>query len=223
MWRKLSAFPLRGVEANLRDHMNLVMVATELLESLVKACEDYNWDLVYSIAERIARLEREDDDVKRLVEKGLYTGVVFVGLKEDFYRLAESLDQIADKAKDASRAMASRRPEKEESDILFQGKETINDMVAGTVEIVKLLKLAVETMKSSMKEALELAHEVEKMEEKLDDIKLDILRNLTANEKKLSPISYLQLRDFIFLLDMVADEAEAASDVLTEMIVKAGA
>jgi predicted phosphate transport protein (TIGR00153 family) len=223
MWRKLSSFPLRGVEANLREHMNLVMMATELLESLIKACEDYNWDLVGSIAERIARLEREDDDVKRQVEKGLYTGVVFVGLKEDFYRLAESLDEIADKAKDASRALASRRPEREESDILFRGERNITEMVTGTVGIVKLLQKAVETMSRSMKEALELAHEVEKMEEELDDIKLDILKNLTANEKSLNPISYIQLRDFIFLLDMVADEAEDASDVLTEMIVKSGA
>lgn len=223
MWRKLSAFPLRGVEANLREHMNLVVVATELLEDLIKAAKDYDWDLVCAIAEKIARMEREDDDVKRRVEKGLYTGVVFIGLKEDFYRLAESLDQIADKAKDASRALASRRPEREEAEVLFQGKRSITEMVDGTVSIVKLIQKAVEAISKDMKEALEIAHEVEKFEELLDDIKLEILRNLTLNEKKLSPISYLQLRDFIFLLDMVADEAEAASDVLTEMIVKSGA
>lgn len=223
MWRKLSSFPLRGIEDNLREHLNLVVVSVELLEDLIKACEDYNWELVVGISERIARLEREDDDVKRRLEKGLYTGVVFVGLKEDFCKLAESLDQIADKAKDASRALASRRPERDECAMLFQGKRSIREMVTGTVEIVKLIQMAVAAMNKSMKQALGLAHEVEKLEEELDDIKLEILRNLTANEKKLGPISYLQLRDFIFLLDMVADEAEATSDVLTEMIVKSGA
>jgi predicted phosphate transport protein (TIGR00153 family) len=223
MWRKLSAFPLRGIEANLREHINLVVVSVELLDSLISACEDYNWDLVADIADRIALLEREDDDVKRRVEKSLYTGVVFVGLKEDFYKLAESLDQIADKAKDASRALASRRLEREECAVLFQGETNIREMVTGTVEIVKLIQMAVGVMNKSMKEALGLAHEVEKLEEKLDDIKLVILRNLTANEKRLSPISYLQLRDFVFLLDMIADEAEATSDVITEMIMKSGA
>lgn len=219
----MSSFPLRGVEASLREHMNLVVVAVELLESLIKACEEYDWRLVEGIAQKIARLEREDDDVKRRLEKGLYTGVVFVGLKEDFYRLAEALDQIADKAKDASRAMASRRPEKGEVEVLFRGERSITEMVRGTVEIVKLMQRAVEAMNTNMKESMELAHEVEKLEEDLDDIKLEILRNLTANEKSLNPISYLQLRDFVFLLDMVADQAEATSDVLTEMIVKSGA
>ncbi len=223
MWRKLSAFPLRGIEDNLREHMNLVMTAVELLESLISACEDYDWELVMGIAERIARLEREDDDLKRRMEKSLYTGVIFVGLKEDFYRLAEAFDQIADRAKEASRALASRHLEKEECAALFQGKRNIREMVAGTVQIVKLIQLAVITMNKSMKESLGLAHEVEKLEEELDDVKLEILRNLTASEKLLGPISYLQLRDFIFLLDMVADEAEAASNVLTEMIVKSGA
>ncbi len=223
MWRRLSSFPLRGIEANLREHMNLVVVSVELQENLIEACENYNWDLVVSIAERIARLEREDDDVKRKVEKSLITGVIFVGLKEDFYKLAESLDQIADKSKDASRALASRRLEKEECAILFQGKRSIKEMVTGTVEIVKLIQMSVAIMNKSMKEALGLAHEVEKLEEQLDDIKLEILRNLTANEKRLTPISYLQMRDFVFLLDMIADEAEATSDVLTEMIMKSGA
>jgi len=61
------------------------------------------------------------------------------------------------------------------------------------------------------------------MEEGLDEQKLKLIKHLTANEGRLSTLSYLQMRDFIFQLDMVADAAEAASDVLTSMIVKAGA
>lgn len=223
MWRKILSFPLRGVADQLRVHMNLVLMSTELLENLIEACEDYNWEAVGSVAERIARLEREADDVKRQVELGLFSGTVFVGLKEDFYKLAEALDDIADKSKDASRAIASRQPDREEVAVLFEGENNIMKMIKGTVEIVKILMISVELLNKDMKEALQLAHDVEKTEEKLDDIKLDILKNLTRNEKKMSPLSYLQIRDFIFLLDMVADAAEAASDVITAMIVKSGA
>jgi predicted phosphate transport protein (TIGR00153 family) len=223
MWRKIFSFPLRGVAEQLRVHMNLVLMSVELLENLIEACEDYNWEAVGSVAERIARLEREADDIKRQVELGLFSGAVFVGLKEDFYKLAEALDDIADKSKDASRAIASRQPDKEEVAVLFEGENNIMKMIKGTVEIVKILMISVELLNKDMKEALQLAHDVEKTEEKLDDIKLDILKNLTRNEKKMSPLSYLQIRDFIFLLDMVADAAEAASDVITAMIVKSGA
>ncbi|MGA2574112.1 MAG: DUF47 family protein [Candidatus Methanomethylicaceae archaeon] len=223
MWRKIFSFPLRGVAEQLRVHMNLVLMSAELLENLIEACEDYNWEAVGSVAERIARLEREADDVKRQVELGLFSGTVFVGLKEDFYKLAEALDDIADKSKDASRAIASRQPDREEVAVLFEGEDNIMKMIKGTVEIVKILMTSVELLDKNMKEALQLAHDVEKTEEMLDDIKLDILKNLTRNEKKMSPLSYLQIRDFIFLLDMVADAAEAASDVITAMIVKSGA
>jgi hypothetical protein len=223
MWRKIFSFPLRGVAEQLRVHMNLVLMSAELLENLIEACEDYNWEAVGSVAERIARLEREADDVKRQVEVGLFSGVVFVGLKEDFYKLAEAIDEIADKSKDASRAISSRQPDKEEVAILFEGENNIMKMIRGTVEIVKILMISVELLDKDMKEALQLAHNVEKMEEELDDIKLDIIKNLTKNEKKMSPLSFLQIRDFIFLLDMVADASEDASDVITAMIVKSGA
>jgi len=72
-------------------------------------------------------------------------------------------------------------------------------------------------------EALNLAHEIEKYEERLDDVKLEALRRLAVREKRTSPLTYLQIRDFIFLLDMIADAAENASDIITAMIVKSGA
>lgn len=92
MWRRISSFPLRGVEGRLRAHMKLVLMATELLRDLIEGCISYNWSVVQSVAENIAMTEREADDVKRGVELHLYSGALFVGLKEDFLRLAEAID-----------------------------------------------------------------------------------------------------------------------------------
>jgi predicted phosphate transport protein (TIGR00153 family) len=223
MWRRISSFPLRGVEELLRQHMKLVLMTTELLRDLIEGCASYNWSVVQSVAERIAMTEREADDVKRSVEVHLYSGALFVGLKEDFLRLAEAIDQIADKAKDASRALASRQPEEAEMEELVECHAKVREIVSGTVEIVKILERSVEMMSKDTKASLQLAHEVEKFEEKLDDLKLEALRYLTKREKSISTLTYLQARDFIFLLDMVADAAEEASDVITAMIVKSGA
>lgn len=65
MWRRISSFPLRGVEGRLRAHMKLVLMATELLRDLIEGCISYNWSVVQSVAENIAMTEREADDVKR--------------------------------------------------------------------------------------------------------------------------------------------------------------
>jgi predicted phosphate transport protein (TIGR00153 family) len=223
MWRRISSFPLRGVEGRLRAHMKLVLMATELLRDLIEGCISYNWSVVQSVAENIAMTEREADDVKRGVELHLYSGALFVGLKEDFLRLAEAIDQIADKAKDASRALASRQPKKVEMDELEECHAKVREIVSGTVEIVKILERSIEMMSRNSKTSLQLAHEVEKFEEKLDDEKLEALKYLTKKEENVSTLTYLQARDFIFLLDMVADAAEEASDVITAMIVKSGA
>ncbi len=223
MWRKLSSFPLKGVDERLKEHVMLVCEATRLLNDLMAGCRDKNWAVVSWVAEKIAMVEREADNVKRRVEVGLYSGIIFVGLKEDFLRLAEAVDDIADKAKDAARVLATREPTKEELDILFECNTDLAKMISGTVGIVERLRDAIALVDRDANGALKIAHEVEKMEEVLDDQKLRLIKHLTVSEGRLSTLSYLQMRDFIFQLDMVADAAEGASDVLTAMIVKAGA
>jgi predicted phosphate transport protein (TIGR00153 family) len=223
MWKKISSFPLRGVEVKLRAHLKLVIQSTELLNDLIIACANYDWAAVSAIAEKIAKIEREADDVKRKIERDLYSGVIFVGLKEDFLRLVETVDEIADKSKDSSRALASRQPEKAELGVLFESKMDIKKLIEGTVDIVKHLEVAIGLLDRNANEALKEAQKVEAMEECLDEQKLEIIKHITQNETKFSTLSYLQIRDFIFLLDMVADAAEEVSDVLTAMIVKSGA
>lgn len=223
MWRKITSFPLKGIEEALKVHSQLVIGAIRLLSDLIEGCHSYDWDRVKSTAERIAFIEREADDVKRQVEVKLYGGILFVGLKEDFLRLIETMDDIIDKAKDASRAIASRQPNREEIVEVLDCSSKIKEMIDGTVEIVNLLQKAIEMTGKNKSEALRLAHEVEKYEEKLDDVKLEALKLLTQKEKKISTLTYLQIRDFIFLLDMVPDAAENASDIITAMVVKSGA
>jgi predicted phosphate transport protein (TIGR00153 family) len=114
------------------------------------------------VAEKIAMVEREADDVKRKIEVGLYSGIIFVGLKEDFLRLAEAVDDIADKAKDAARVLATREPTKEEMGILFECSPDITKMKAGTVGIVERLRDAVAMVDRDANGALKICPRVEK-------------------------------------------------------------
>jgi len=223
VWKKITSFPLRGVEQKLRSHMQLVLDSVGLLVDLLDACEAYDWETIGVIAERIAGIERHADNVKREIDIGLYSGVLFVGLKEDFLKLMEAIDDIADKAKDASRVIATRHLSRDEMNVLF-GRPELRKMVAGTVELVKLLERSIVLMDKNTKAALACAQEVEKREEELDELKMFLIIHLSEREnRELAPLSFLQLRDFIFQLDEVADKAEAASDVVTAMIIKSGA
>ncbi|RWX73510.1 MAG: hypothetical protein Metus_1484 [Candidatus Methanosuratincola subterraneus] len=221
MWRRLASLPFRGTSEKLREHQSLVLKSVELLGELVSACRMGDWAQVRSTAERIAALEREADEVKRGIEINLYKGTLFVGLKEDFLRLAEALDAISDRAKDASRIISSREPRQGELQAFFQDCPNVERLIAGTIEIVRDLEGAVGLLDKDSKEAIAAAHRVEKTEERLDEIKLDILMQLSRHESEFSTLTYLQLRDFILMVDAIADAAEDGSDVLTAMILKA--
>ncbi|MEJ5292261.1 MAG: DUF47 family protein [Candidatus Methanosuratincola sp.] len=221
MWRRLASLPLRGTGEKLREHQSLVLQSVEHLAELVSACRREDWAAVRSTAERIAALERSADEVKRGIEMNLYRGTLFVGLKEDFLRLSEALDLISDKAKDASRVISSREPRQGEMQAFFQNCPDVERLVSGTIEIVKELEVAIKLLDKDSREAIAVAHRVEKAEERLDEIKLSILMELTRHEDEFSTLTYLQLRDFILMVDTIADSAENASDVLTAMVVKA--
>ncbi|MEN3036684.1 MAG: DUF47 family protein [Candidatus Methanosuratincola petrocarbonis] len=221
MWRRLASLPFRGTSEKLREHQALVIKSVELLGELVATCRGGDWAAVRSVADRIAALEREADEVKRGIEMNLYKGTLFVGLKEDFLRLAEVLDAISDRAKDASRIISSREPRQGELQAFFQDCPNVERLIAGTIEIVKDLEGAVRLLDKDSREAIAAAHRVEKAEERLDEIKLDILMQLSRHEAEFSTLTYLQLRDFILMVDTIADTAEDGSDVLTAMIVKA--
>ncbi len=221
MWRRLASLPLRGTSDKLREHQALVIQSVELLGDLISACRRGDWGSVRSISERIAALEREADEVKRGIEMNLYRGKLFVGLKEDFLRLAEALDEISDRAKDASRVISYREPNKGEMQAFFHGCPNVERLITGTIEIVKELEEAVKLLDCDCREAIAAAHKVEKAEERLDEIKLEVLMQLTRHECEYSVLTYLQLRDFVLMVDTIADAAENGSDVLTSMVVKA--
>ncbi|MDI9644568.1 MAG: DUF47 family protein [Candidatus Verstraetearchaeota archaeon] len=221
MLRKIRSFPLRGIEEKIKEHQVLVRESVELLRGMIAACKSGDWHSVQAFAEKIASAERDADEVKREIEIRLYKGVLFVGLKEDFLRLMEAMDLMADKAKDAGRILAAREIALSELSSFFEACGRIDGFIDGTVEIVLELERAIDLLDKDSKEALNSAHMVEKAEEKLDELKLQLLMQLTKRESSFSTLTYLQLRDFILTVDMIADAAEGASDVLTAMILKA--
>ncbi|TLY14292.1 MAG: DUF47 family protein [Thaumarchaeota archaeon] len=72
----------------------------------------------------------------------------------------------------------------------------------------------------SKKEVLARVHSVEEFEESADSRKDVLLRELFRGASKLNPVTVIQLRDFIFVADDIADNAEDASDVVLVLIAK---
>jgi uncharacterized protein Yka (UPF0111/DUF47 family) len=83
---------------------------------------------------------------------------------------------------------------------------------------------ALETLIASLgrgkKEILSKVHTVEEFEEQADSDKDALLKELFDKASSMNPVSVIQLRDFIFVADNIADNAEDASDATLVLVAK---
>ena len=163
--------------------------------------------------------ETRADGIHRELSTKIAEGAFFGGVREDILNLLERIDDIADAAKDAARYLGS------DSQLVGQAPdllklEQMKLFVADLGSAVAALTELVKALKVGKKEALSKVHSVESFEEEADTHKAAILKVLFANERSMDPVTVIQLRDFIFVADNIADRAEDASDVILILIAK---
>ncbi len=163
--------------------------------------------------------ETKADELHRKLSLKIAEGAFFGGVREDILNLLEKVDNIADSAKDAARFLASdSRLTTEAKDRL--GSEQMRQFLAGLKAAVAALTTLVEALQMGKKEALARVDLVEKFEEEADTHKDAFLKDLFSTSHSMNPVTVIQLRDFVFVADNVADNAEDASDVILVLIAK---
>ena len=163
--------------------------------------------------------ETKADGIHRDLNQKIAEGAFFGGVREDILNLMEKVDNIADSAKDAARFLSS------DSSFAVEAKDRLgsSDMklfLAALRASVAALTTLVVALEQGKKEALSKVEAVEDFEEEADTHKDALLKALFANDDSMNPVTVIQLRDFIFVADNVADNAEDASDVILVLIAK---
>ena len=145
---------------------------------------------------------------------------MFPSDRETFINLSEEIDKVIDKIQQVSRIVTLRKPSKEAIEFLKESKiMEYLDVTKKSVEI--LYKSAIELLEGDPHRAVEMAHKVEEYESKADELKLQILKKLYSQEKKIGDIlSILQLEKMILWIDAISDKAEDASDVIVLITAK---
>ncbi|MEM2128957.1 MAG: DUF47 family protein, partial [Candidatus Bathyarchaeia archaeon] len=150
-------------------------------------------------------------------------GALFSGLREDFIKLFESIDDIADYAKDSSQILDRNelntfiRLLREESDAqftLFFNK---------IVESVTALKKAIINLGRNAEESINMSIQVKELEEEADDIKWSLLKKLYSRKSEIDTLTLLELKEFVLTLDGISDASARSSEILIAIITKARA
>jgi predicted phosphate transport protein (TIGR00153 family) len=172
-------------------------------------------ELVRSVLEG----ETAADTIHRDLSLKVAQGAFFGGVREDILNLLEKIDDIADSAKDAARflssdsrlGMGARAMLVSENMNLF-----LDDLKSSVVALADLVR-AFDGGRSAV---LSKVHSVEEFEEWADSRKDTLLKQLFANSQGMDPVTVIQLRDFIFVADDIADNAEDAGDVIIVLVAK---
>jgi len=163
--------------------------------------------------------ETKADSIRRNLRTQIAEGAFFGGVREDMLVLLEKIDDIADSAKDAARFLSSdSRLVVEAKDVL--GSKHMRSFLSALKSSVNALVELVRALEKGRKEALLKVQPVEEFEEEADSHKDALLKELFDSEQSMDSVTVIQLRDFVFVADNIADNAEDASDVILVLIAK---
>lgn len=219
----------RRVLRLLDEHINTVIEAVNKLNSLISIFVTGKQDILTSSVieeniEMISIYESSADDVYLQSLITICKGAFFAGLREDFMKLLENIDDIADFAKDSSQVIARGVLDSSSLRLLYKDENiSLLAYMKKIIGSVTSLKEALNYLEEDVDKVVEKAIEIKAFEEKADDIKSTLIEAIYSERSTLPLLTLLELKELILTLDEIADAAERASETLLTIITKARA
>lgn len=188
-------------------------------EESVAAVAKGDVDGAEAMVRKVFEQETSADAIHRELSLKVAEGAFFGGVREDILNLLEKIDDIADSAKDAARFLAADSGMGDEAKEIL-GSASMKLFLGDLRASVGALTGLVRALDVSKKEALTKVHSVEEFEEDADSHKDVLIKELFTRSKSMDSVTVIQLRDFIFVADDIADNAEDAGDVIIVLIAK---
>jgi len=191
----------------MQRHLALTMSVVEDLERAVKASINLNEKEARAAIERITSAEKEADKLRRAVMTELARGELPPVDREDLMHLMKRVDMVADWCRESTRILTAI-PMK---DVPAKFREATVKMMEGVKECAATLRKSISRMTDKSEEALQAADEVERLEERVDDLFVNS-RRLLAEEERLSIGAAILMNELYAAIEMVADSCEDACD-----------
>ncbi len=187
------------------------------LEAMLKYMKEYNMSKALEANKLVYEYEKDADTIHRSNVEKVCKGAIFGYLREDLLRFMELVDNIADAAKEAATTLTIRDIP---NDLLadFLNEQTMH-YVNVSVETARELANLIRSLEKKREEILKHTKVIEEHEEESDTLKHLVFKELYSSSKY-DILTLLQFKEFIHLIDAIADNSEDASDVILIMIAK---
>jgi predicted phosphate transport protein (TIGR00153 family) len=199
----------------MQRHLATIMSAVEDLEKALKASINNNEKETKASIDRVISAEKEADRLRRVVMTELSGGELPPTDREDLMHLIKRIDMVADWSRESTRILGAT-PMKDVPDSL---KMSAVEMIEGVRECATALRKCINSMAEKPEEALKAADEVERLEEKVDDL-FENARRLLAKEEKFKVGAAILMNDLLDAIEMAADMCEDACDQVRIIIIR---
>jgi predicted phosphate transport protein (TIGR00153 family) len=190
------------------------MSAVEDLEKALKASVNNNEKEAKASIDRVISAEKEADRLRRVVMTELSGGELPPTDREDLMHLIKRIDMVADWSRESTRILGATPME----DVPDNLKKSAIEMVEGVRECAAALRKCINSMTEKPEEALKAADEVERLEEKVDDLFENARRVLAKEEIKVG--AAILINELFEAIEMAADMCEDACDQVRIIIIR---
>jgi predicted phosphate transport protein (TIGR00153 family) len=196
---------------NLLKLMENVHMSVVALDKAVKAYVEGNWKVLERELENCSEYEQEADDVRRLLQRSLYSEGFLPFSREDYFNLSEAIDNIADQAEKASFWMSFRKIKLQKS----MGLQLV-DLSKKSLRTVERLKYIIDHIGPESKNIIAATQAVEGERELAREAAKNLGKDIFSKE---GAETYM-LWELVYRIMSVADTAEEASDRMITITIK---
>lgn len=203
----------RSIELAYKQMKGSVETVAELRRCLTAIMEGNFTEAEKSIG-RIFLMELDVDELRRkvLIELAKEEPSKF---REDFARLVQGLDIMADHVKDSARSLL----------VLLRGKKTVSDeiwvsylnLVDNVVLCTRTLLRAIEELTGKSEEVMRYIIEVDRLENVIDEQYVSIMEKLLKTEE-IKPGVLMMLKSLLEFLERAADTCAETADYIRVLL-----
>lgn len=188
--------------------MTLAIDTVIELEKSINSALNSDKEKAIASFDKLSSIEHEIDELRRIVFEELTRGNLQSKDREDIMHLVKRLDQMADHVKDASRAVVLLLEAEVPKEMWKQFAKTAKDLV----DCATTLRKAIENLGTNPAKAMELAKQIDKIEQRVDEKYLKSKALLLKYSKETDVVTILLLKDLIEEMEHVADACDDTAD-----------
>ena len=193
-------------------HVEKVVETTRALEDSVSHVRSRDLNSFIKDYEKISSLEREADVFKRTLMKEVSQVLIHPIDREYLINLTLNIDQIAGYCRAVGKRILILMEASEDLD--GHMIEYVSTVASKIRQIAELILSALQSLKRSAQETIEFTNEIEKIEEEVDDLKLEAYKIVLkkCNEKSIEWC--ILSKEIIDTLEEATDRGERVADII---------